>query len=69
MADENQSSDRNVQRDESLSCGGDPGHVESGEIGYRDGIIAMLLAAIRSHVPLGYEDETGFHVGVMSPEK
>jgi hypothetical protein len=68
MTDDYQSPDRDVQRDESLSCG-DTGRVESGEIERWNGIFAKFLAVIRSCVPLGYEDETGFHVGVMSPEK
>ena len=33
------------------------------------GIIATLRAAIAAQVPVGYEDETGFHVGMkMRPE-
>ncbi len=28
-----------------------------------DGIIARLWVAIMDWVPLGYEDETGFHLG------
>jgi hypothetical protein len=33
------------------------------------GIIAALLAAIASQIPVGYQDETGFHIGVkMLPE-
>jgi hypothetical protein len=65
MTDDYQSSDRNVQRDGPLSGSGDPGE---GFL-HLAGIIAKFRAAIWSHVPLGYEDETGFHVGVMSPEK
>ncbi len=29
------------------------------------GIIAKLRALIKDHVPLGYQDETGFHFGVQ----
>jgi hypothetical protein len=68
MTDGYQSSDGDVQRARPFSCGGKRGHVESGEIGHWNGIIAKFLAVLRSHVPLGYEDETGFHTG-MSPEK
>jgi hypothetical protein len=28
------------------------------------GIVAKLLKAIRMEIPIGYEDETGFHTGV-----
>jgi len=38
---------------------------EVGEAAQSHGIFPKLLAAIRPHVPLGYEDETGFHEGVM----
>jgi hypothetical protein len=48
---------------------GDTGHGQAEECGSLAGIIAKFRAAIRSRVPLGYEDETGFHVGIMSPEK
>jgi hypothetical protein len=69
MATGYQSSDRDVSRSEPLSRSGKLGHVQSGKIGHWDGIIAKFLVTIRSHVPLGYEDETGFHVGIMSPEE
>jgi hypothetical protein len=69
MTDDYPSSDGNDQRDEPSSFDGNRGQVESGKIEPRNGIITRLLAAIRSHVPLGYEDETGFHVGITSPEK
>ncbi|HTV62657.1 MAG TPA: hypothetical protein VMH30_08825 [Verrucomicrobiae bacterium] len=39
----------------SSSCGEDT-------VGYLSGITARLWAAILKRVPLGYEDETGFHV-------
>jgi hypothetical protein len=69
MATGYQPVDRDVSRSEPLSRSGNPGHVQSGEIGHWDGIIAKFLATIRSRVPLGYEDKTGFHVGIMSPEE
>jgi hypothetical protein len=69
MATGYQSSDGDVQRDGPASSGGDPGQVKSVGIRHWNEIIARFLALIRSHVPLGYEDETGFHVGIMSPEK
>jgi hypothetical protein len=28
------------------------------------GIIAKLWASIKARIPLGYEDETGFHYGI-----
>jgi len=30
---------------------------------------SKLLAAIKNHVPLGYQDKTGFHFGVQQPHK
>jgi len=33
------------------------------------GIIAKLRNAMRFEVPVGYQDETGFHMGVKSAEK
>ncbi len=29
------------------------------------GILAKLRAAMKTHIPLGYQDETGFHYGVQ----
>jgi hypothetical protein len=63
MTDGYQFRDRKVRPD------GDTGHAPTEEFGSLAGIIAKFRAAIRSRVPLGYEDETGFHVGIMSPEK
>ncbi|MGD0087065.1 MAG: hypothetical protein ABSC24_08045 [Verrucomicrobiota bacterium] len=69
MTDGYQSLDGDVQENGPTSSGGRSGHVESGKIGHWNGIIAEFLTTLRSHVPLGYEDETGFHTGIMSPEK
>jgi hypothetical protein len=69
MTDGYQSSDGDVQENKPTSSDGRPGQVESGKISYWNGIIAKFLTTLRSHVPLGYEDETGFHTGNMSPEK
>jgi len=33
------------------------------------GIIAKLRNAIRLEIPIGYQDETGFHMGVKPVEK
>ena len=33
------------------------------------GIIARLRNAIRFEIPMGYQDETGFHAGVKSADK
>jgi hypothetical protein len=30
-------------------------------------IVAKLRSFYQSHVPLGYQDETGFHYGVKKP--
>jgi len=69
MTDDYPSSDRNDQRDEPSSFDGNRGQVESSTLGSGNGIITRFLAAIRSRVPPGYEDETGFHVGTVSPEE
>ena len=34
-----------------------------------NGIIAKLRKAIRIEIPIGYQDETGFHMGVKPAEK
>jgi hypothetical protein len=64
-----QSSEGDIQQSEPSHHSDKPGHVESGKIGYWNGVLSTFLTTIRSHVPLGYEDETGFHTGRMSPEK
>ena len=33
-----------------------------------NGIIAKLRKAIRIEIPIGYQDETGFHMGVNLPK-
>jgi hypothetical protein len=33
------------------------------------GVLARLRAAVNNHIPLGYQDETGFHFGVQSPRE
>jgi len=33
------------------------------------GILTRLRAAIENHIPLGYQDETGFHFGVQEPRE
>jgi hypothetical protein len=33
------------------------------------GIIAKLLNAVKMQIPIGYQDETGFHTGVKRVEK
>jgi len=32
------------------------------------GIIAKLRSAIANHVPVGYQDESGFHLGVKQTQ-
>ncbi len=69
MADGYHSSDQDVQENGPPSSDGEPGHFESAENRHWSGILSKFLIIIRSRVPLGYEDETGFHTGIMSPEK
>jgi hypothetical protein len=33
------------------------------------GIVAKLRATLNNHIPLGYQDETGFHFGVQNGRK
>jgi hypothetical protein len=33
------------------------------------GIVAKLRKAIRIEIPIGYQDETGFHLGIEPAEK
>jgi hypothetical protein len=63
MCDGCQFPDADARRDTSAR------HAQAGEFPYLAGIIAKFRAAFRSRVPLGYEDETGFHLGVMSSEE
>jgi hypothetical protein len=37
------------------------------EVSFPVRIIAKLRAAIEARVPVGYEDETGFHYGLHAP--
>jgi hypothetical protein len=42
----------------------------SGSAGFSPaGIIARLKNAVKSSIPVGYQDETGFHYGVKTAEK
>jgi len=41
-------------------------HVARGGV---KGIVVMLWKAIRIEIPIGYQDETGFHTGVKPAEK
>jgi hypothetical protein len=38
------------------------------EVSFPVRIIAKLRAAIEARVPVGYEDETGFHYGLHAPD-
>ena len=33
------------------------------------GIVARLRVAMKTHIPLGYQDETGFHFGIQQPHE
>jgi hypothetical protein len=33
------------------------------------GILARLRSAMNNHIPLGYQDETGFHFGIQHPRE
>ena len=33
------------------------------------GIMAKLRNAVKNHIPVGYQDETGFHYGVKPVDK
>ena len=33
------------------------------------GIMEKLRSAVKVHIPVGYQDETGFHLGVKPVEK
>jgi hypothetical protein len=46
-----------------LSPGCDPGRVRHGAPRARKGILSRLFDALKARVPLGYEDQTGFHYG------
>jgi len=42
----------------------------TGNIGFTPaGLIAKLRKIVKFEVPVGYQDETGFHYGVKSAEK
>ena len=44
-----------------------PPDVAREEPGFR-GIVSKLRNAVRIEIPAGYEDETGFHMGVSAAE-
>jgi hypothetical protein len=54
---------RDVQHDGPIPAGGEPRFAKSDRVHGLAAIVAWLGAAIELHVPLGYEDETGFHIG------
>jgi hypothetical protein len=63
MIDGHRSSDRTGQGDD---------HADrslASQLSYLTGIIAKLRAALKSRIPLGYEDDTGFHIGATSSEE
>ena len=33
------------------------------------GIVARLRVEMKTHIPLGYQDETGFHFGIQQPHE
>lgn len=33
------------------------------------GILARLRSVMNHHIPLGYQDETGFHFGIQHPRE
>ena len=44
--------------------------VQSGNSGFSPaGILARLKNAVKFEIPTGYQDETGFHLGVKAEEK
>ena len=63
MTDGHRFSDRTSQRDD------DAEHAPASQLRYVTRIIAKLRAALKSRVPLGYEDETGFHTGAIPSEE
>jgi hypothetical protein len=59
-----QSWEKTVRR-ASVSSAGDSERFLTDRRQPEGGILARLCAAIRFHVPVGYEDETGFHYGTQ----
>lgn len=55
--------------DSNVHGDGNAGHAQALGDGYLEGIFSKFRAVLQSCIPLGYEDETGFHVGVMSSEE
>jgi hypothetical protein len=56
-------SKKRVQHDGPIPAGGEPRLAKSDRVHCLGAIVARLRAAIELNVPLGYEDETGFHIG------
>jgi hypothetical protein len=52
-----------VQHDGPIPAGGEPRPARSDLLSGLAALVARLRAAIELCVPLGYEDETGFHIG------
>jgi hypothetical protein len=51
-----------VQHDGPIPAGGEPRLAKSDRVHWLAAIVARVRTAIELHVPLGYEDEAGFHV-------
>jgi hypothetical protein len=45
-----------------------PPDIAKEELGFRR-IVSKLRNAVRIEIPAGYEDETGFHMGISPAEK
>jgi hypothetical protein len=58
-----QLAERHVEQTMSSSSASDPLRIAWHEVRFPVRIIAKLRAAIEARVPVGYEDETGFHYG------
>jgi len=54
---------QDVQHDGPIPAGSEPRLAKSDRVKCLAAIVARLRATIELTVPLGYEDETGFHIG------
>jgi hypothetical protein len=59
---------RHVEQTMSSSSASNPLRIARHEVRFPVRIIAKLRAAIESRVPVGYEDETGFHYSMKASD-
>ena len=60
---------RCLERTMALASNGDTRRTTGHEVGSSVRIVTKLRATLEARVPVGYEDETGFHYGADATDK